>query len=61
MKTRTKRQICAALGWTSWLGTLAVVDGMDTGAVGLGAGAAWSFGLLILGACLLWKAGWIHV
>ena len=57
MKISTKRKIAEAVGWLSWLLSLGMVGGMERGAVSLGAGAAWAFGLLILGAAAMYKAG----
>ena len=61
MTIKTKRTICAALGWLCFLVMLGVIGGMELGGIPLGRGAAWAFGLELLGAAALWKAGVLRI
>lgn len=61
MKIKTKRTICAAVGWLCFLVMLGVIGGMDMGVMPIGRGAALALGCEIVGAAALWKGGVIRV
>lgn len=60
-KTRIKRTAAEVLGWLCLLAVLAVVSGMECGAIRIAAGAALSYGLALAGGVLLWKAGIVQI
>lgn len=60
MTIRTKKAICEALGFLCWLLMLFVVGGTERGYLPMTA-MWWAFGLLAVGAFLLWKGGVIQV
>ena len=60
MSCKTKRRICVAIGFLCWLLMLFVVGGTERGYLPMT--AIWcAFGLLAVGAFLLWKGGVIQV
>lgn len=60
-KTRIRRAAVEAAGWLCLLAVLAVVNGMECGAIRIAPGAALSYGLALAGGLLLWKAGIVQI
>ena len=61
MKIRTKKRICATLGFLAFLAMLGFVGGTEMGWMPLGKGIALAAACELVGAAAWWKGGVIRV
>ena len=60
MRIRTKRRICIALGLSCWLAMICTVGGAEQGWMPVPRAGMLAVASELVGAALLWKAGWIR-